>query len=59
METQTASVKKIALTYGMLLALLSIVLQVIAYVLDAHIDRPLVANHAAIGNINWSYRLRN
>lgn len=40
MENQSASLKKIALTYGMLLALLSIVLQVIAYVLDAHIDRP-------------------
>ncbi|MRT17349.1 DUF4199 domain-containing protein [Vitellibacter sp. q18] len=40
METQTASVKKIALNYGVLLALLSIVLQVISYVLDVHIDRP-------------------
>lgn len=40
MDTQQASVKKIALNYGVLLALLSIVLQVISYVLDAHIDRP-------------------
>ncbi|HLW30812.1 MAG TPA: DUF4199 domain-containing protein [Aequorivita sp.] len=40
MESQQASVKKIALNYGLLLALLSIVLQVISYVLDAHIDRP-------------------
>ena len=40
MENQSASVKKIALNYGVLLALLSIVLQVISYVLDAHIDRP-------------------
>lgn len=40
METQQASLKKIALNYGVLLALLSIVLQVISYVLDAHIDRP-------------------
>ncbi|WP_347374643.1 DUF4199 domain-containing protein [Aequorivita sp. Q41] len=40
METQPTSVKKIALNYGVLLALLSIVLQVISYVLDAHIDRP-------------------
>lgn len=40
METQTASIKKIALNYGVLLALLSIVLQVISYVLDVHIDRP-------------------
>ena len=40
MENHQASVKKIALNYGLLLALLSIVLQVISYVLDAHIDRP-------------------
>ena len=40
MDTQQASIKKIALNYGVLLALLSIVLQVISYVLDAHIDRP-------------------
>lgn len=40
MDTQQASIKKIALNYGVLLALLSIVLQVISYVLDVHIDRP-------------------
>ncbi|WP_313113106.1 DUF4199 domain-containing protein [Aequorivita sediminis] len=40
MENQTASIKKIALNFGVLLALLSIVLQVISFVLDAHIDRP-------------------
>ena len=40
MENQQASIKKIALNYGVLLALLSIVLQVISYVLDVHIDRP-------------------
>lgn len=40
MEYQQASIKKVALNYGVLLALLSIVLQVISYVLDAHIDRP-------------------
>ena len=40
METQSKSIKKIALNYGILLALLSIVLQVISYVLDVHIDRP-------------------
>jgi hypothetical protein len=40
METQKASVKKIALNYGLLLALLSIVLSVFAYVTDNHIDRP-------------------
>ena len=40
MNNQRASLKKIALNYGVLLALLSIVLQVISYVLDAHIDRP-------------------
>ena len=37
---QQASLKKIAINYGLLLALLSIVLQVISYVLDSHIDRP-------------------
>lgn len=40
METQSPSVKKIALNYGVLLALFSIVLQVISYALDSHIDRP-------------------
>ena len=40
METQNASVKKIALNYGILLALLSIVLAVFSYVTDNHIDRP-------------------
>lgn len=40
METQTPSVKKIALNYGLLLAGLSIALQVVSYVLDADIDRP-------------------
>ena len=40
METQQDSVKKIALNYGVLLALVSISLQVISYVMDAHIDRP-------------------
>ena len=40
METQTDSLKKIALNFGVLLALLSIVLQVISYVLYVHIDRP-------------------
>lgn len=41
MENQEPSIKKIALNYGILLALLSIVTQVISYVLDVHIDRPL------------------
>jgi hypothetical protein len=40
METQNASVKKIAINYGILLALLSIVLSVFAYVTNNHIDRP-------------------
>jgi len=48
METQTASVKKIALNFGLLLALLSIVLQVIAYVTDTHIDRPWWLNVTGI-----------
>lgn len=40
METQTASTKNIAVNYGVLMALLSITLQVIAYVMDALIERP-------------------
>ncbi|SDX10259.1 DUF4199 domain-containing protein [Aequorivita viscosa] len=40
MENQEPSIKKIALNYGILLALLSIVTQVISYVLDVHVDRP-------------------
>ncbi len=40
MENQQPSIQKIALNYGVLLALLSIALQVISFVLDAHIDRP-------------------
>lgn len=40
METQKASIKKIALNYGLMLGLLSIVLSVIAYVTENHIDRP-------------------
>ncbi len=40
METQEVSVKKIALNYGLILALLSIVVSVIAYVTNNHIDRP-------------------
>lgn len=34
------SIKKVALTYGALLALLSIALMSLSFVLDAHIDRP-------------------
>lgn len=40
METQPASVKKIAINFGLLLGLLSIIVQVISYVTDTHIDRP-------------------
>src|SRR5690554_5703778 len=40
METQSPSIQKIALNYGVLLGLFTIVLQVISYALDAHIDRP-------------------
>lgn len=39
METQ-ASVKKIALTYGLLLGLASVVLSVITYVMGVHLERP-------------------
>lgn len=40
METQTASIKKIALYYGLLLGLISIVFSVIVYVTGNHLDRP-------------------
>jgi len=40
METPQASVKKIALNFGLLLALASIFLQVISYVTNNHIDQP-------------------
>ena len=40
MENQKGSVKKIAMSYGLMLALISIVLSVITYVMDVHIDRP-------------------
>ncbi len=40
METQTASVKKIALPYGLLLALTTIVISVIVYVLGMTYDQP-------------------
>ena len=40
METAKASVKKIALNYGVILALLSVVLSVILWVTDNHLDRP-------------------
>ncbi|MGB1450510.1 MAG: DUF4199 domain-containing protein [Marinirhabdus sp.] len=40
MENQKASVKKIALSYGLVLALLSITLSVIVYVMDMTYDQP-------------------
>ena len=41
MENQKASIKKIALNYGVIWGLLSIVLSVIAYVTNNYIDRPI------------------
>ncbi len=41
MENQKASIKKIALYYGVIWGLLSIALSVIAYVTNNHIDRPM------------------
>jgi uncharacterized membrane protein YeaQ/YmgE (transglycosylase-associated protein family) len=40
METQKASVKKIALTYGLLLSLGTIVVSVIVYVMGMHMEQP-------------------
>lgn len=39
-QSSRASIKNIILNFGFLMAMLSIVLQVISYVMDAHIDRP-------------------
>ena len=41
MENQKASIKKIALYYGVIWGLLSVALSVIAYVTNNHIDRPM------------------
>jgi hypothetical protein len=40
METPQASVRKIAVNYGLMLALASILVQVISYVTNNHIDQP-------------------
>jgi hypothetical protein len=40
METKKASVKKIALNYGLILALSTIVLSVIVYVMGMHMEQP-------------------
>lgn len=40
MDTQKASLKKIALNYGLLLGLASIALSVITYVMGVHLERP-------------------
>jgi len=40
MENQKASVKKIALSYGLILALLTITVSVIVYVMGMHLDQP-------------------
>ena len=40
MENQTASVKKIALPHGLILALCTIVLSVIVYVMGMHLEQP-------------------
>lgn len=41
MENQKASIKKIALYYGVIWGIISIALSVIAYVTNNHIDRPM------------------
>ncbi|MEZ4857924.1 MAG: DUF4199 domain-containing protein [Flavobacteriaceae bacterium] len=40
MDNQKASVKKIALNYGLLLGLASIALSVVTYVMGVHLERP-------------------
>lgn len=39
-HSSKSSIRKIILNFGFLMAMLSIILQVISYVLDSHIDRP-------------------
>ncbi len=41
MDTPKASVKKIAMNYGFILALISIAISVILFVTENHVDRPL------------------
>ncbi len=49
MDTQKASVKKIALNYGLLLGLASILLSVVTYVMGVHLERPWWASLLGIG----------
>lgn len=49
MDTPKASVKKIAINYGLILALCSIVVSVLLFVMDKHIDRPWWASVLSIG----------
>lgn len=44
MDTQKTSVKKIALNYGLILGLASVLLSVVVYVLGQHLERPLWAS---------------
>lgn len=48
MDTPKASVKKIALNYGLLMGLISIVFSVVLYVTNNHIDRPWWASLLSI-----------
>ena len=49
MDTQKASLKKNALTYGLLLGLGSIALSVVAYVMGVHLERPWWVSVLGIG----------
>jgi Protein of unknown function (DUF4199) len=44
MDTQKTSVKKIALNYGLILGLSSVLISVVVYVMGQHLERPLWAS---------------
>lgn len=49
METKQASVKSVAVNYGALLGVVSILLSVIAYVMNVHLERPTWLSVLSIG----------
>ncbi|MGV6828136.1 MAG: DUF4199 domain-containing protein [Flavobacteriales bacterium] len=54
MDNQKVSIKKIAINYGLILGLLTIVISVLAYVTNHHIDRPWWVTVLSIGVMIWA-----
>lgn len=54
MENQKASIKKIAMNYGLILGLLTIVVSVLAYVTNHHLDRPWWVTVLSMGVMIWA-----